>query len=206
MFGRKPQMAAEEYKAVAGVWRVDLSLHPALQRGDDTFLLHLAAPQASTPFPSSGTVYTMEDSSLPMNICPDKDGWLTAWWAANRHVRAGTHGDDTVSLSLQLGSMFLDGQGFRGGANCFATAGLRCQTFSGKVLYQFEEEEELCVVGSFSMRLSLPTKTDTSMLENRYRKRIATRQWPPSRAMSEDEAKRVWLACLDEPSRMTTRS
>ena len=110
MFGRKPTLAHEEFQALAGVWRADLSLHPALHTGDAMLSLHLASPRGTTDFPSSGKVYAIE-GNLPLNICEDADGWLCAWWTASRHVRAGANGDDTVSMTVQLGNMLLDGRG-----------------------------------------------------------------------------------------------
>ena len=144
--------------------------------------------------PSSGKVYTMDDN-LPFGMRPDEEGYLSAWWAANRNVRAGAEGDDTVCLSLQLGNLLLQGRGQRGG--------LRCRSFVGTVLWRYPGGDDpindpttWAMVGRFSMQLALPSKTDTSMLESRYRKRIETRPPPLSgfpRTLTEEEAKSAWL-------------
>ena len=194
MFGnREPKASVEEYSAVTGVWRADIKLD------DDEELslsMHLAAPRSTTAFPSSGTVYVMKDN-LPTDYCPTH--FEPAWWSVNRHVPAGSQGDHILCLSLQLGHLFLKGRGQRDG--------LRCHTFVGVVE---DADEDPC--GEFTMRLSLPIKTDTSLLENRYRKRVEKRSpplkdsapYPPS--LSEDEAKRSWLAHRDDPSWAESRS
>ena len=59
-------------------------------------------------------------------------------------------------------------------------------------------------MGRFSMDLSLPVKTDTRLLESRYRRRIELQPPPPPQLVlrrarfEEEEAKRAWLARLDQ--------
>ena len=190
MFGEKPTLAEEEYKALAGVWRVDLDLDGR----KSSVCLHLALPQVQQPlatvhtehdlrtewglpapqqslhddsddaaFPTGGSVFAVDDN-LPFGACEER-GWT---WSAGRHVCAGAEGDDLLRLTLQLGELSLEGQGQRGG--------LRCRTFVGKVL---ESGATAGRVGRFAMRLSLPIKTDTWELERRYQRRIASRPPPP---------------------------
>ena len=93
------------------------------------------------------------------------------WWAAKRKVHAGTEGDDIVYLALQLGdSMLLDGRGQRGG--------LRCRSFDGIVwdVGRVANGDRPRELGHFIMRLALPIKTDTAMLESQYDKRTRLRR------------------------------
>ena len=139
----KPQLAEEEYMALAGIWRADLELDD----GDDMISMHLAVPkfQIGTEVPDGafGKVYLMNDTPLRpwSNIC-DK-GSSAARWSAYRLVRAGAEGDHEMQLQLQLGNLYLEGRGVRDG--------FRCSSFEGTVL---EGGEDPYVVGRFSMRLS----------------------------------------------------
>ena len=185
----QPQLAEEEFRALAGIWRVDLQLYD----GDLALSLHLAAPevqprgdpalsmhQESDEFPSEGRVYTVDENLPSLAICPAllkgrtlravHEGWTSAHWSANRLVRAGEEGDDKLRLTLRMGSLCLEGRGQR--------AGLRCRTFVGRV-YEEDEYKEPSMIGRFSMRLSLPLTTDASALEQRYQRRIASRPPPP---------------------------
>ena len=76
LFGPKdnqPQLAHEEYMALAGVWRADFEL----DHGDTTVHLHLAAPEASDhdqwdldPYPSDCAVHTVEQNLPTQDLCP----------------------------------------------------------------------------------------------------------------------------------------
>ena len=157
----KPQLADEEYKALAGVWRMDLDLDD----GDAAMSMHLAAP-TSQGAAANGKVCPAQEE-MPFNLGRD---WSTARWAAHRTVRAGEEGDDELGLSMSLpGNVYLEGRGQR-------RDDFRCSTFDGTV---FEGGEDPCVVGSFEMELSLPIHSDTSELEARYHSRIASRPMPP---------------------------
>ena len=191
----QPLLAIEEFMSIAGVWKVDFklgSVHttawlhlqaPQPQQGDIIDMnhvypmednLHLSLPeiqQFESEFPPGGSVTIMPvwGKNMEHILCRVEDPKLTAgWWAASRLVRAGEAGDDKLILSLQLGDLYLEGQGQRGG--------LRCRTFVGKVV---ESGDEPCEVGRFAMQLALPIKTDTTALETRYRERIASRPPPP---------------------------
>ena len=176
MFRRKPEVAREEYNALSGVWMVDLQLE---EEADTSLSVHLATPQGSTDFPHSGRASIMEGPSLPL-ACLDPDQ-QNGWWAAKRRVHAGTEGDDIVYLAVQLGdSMLLDGQGQRGG--------LRCRNFGGKVWDvgavangdrargSLPPRRKWRLSGHFTMRLALPIKTDTAVLESQYEKRMQLRR------------------------------
>ena len=90
LFGEngQPQLAEEEYRALAGVWRADLELDD----GDMAIPLHLAAPPSSQWGPDgsirtspdgaapAGRVYPMDDT-LPFNILQGSHGRSTAWWS-----------------------------------------------------------------------------------------------------------------------------
>ena len=199
MFGDvQPQLAAEEYKALAGIWRADLKLGPVAT----TLYLHLAAPQhenfgappnypmedhlhlatpqleqIETDYPQGGKVFIMPDrwgkNVLSLHFDLEETELDDAWWSASRRVRAGDEGDDMLKLSVRLGDLQFEGQGQR-------ASGLRCRTFVGKVLQDDEDEfEEPYEVGRFAMRLSLPIKTDTDALVQQYMQRIASRPPPP---------------------------
>ena len=190
MFGRRPTVAAEEFKALAGVWRADLKL----DEQQTSLSLHLATPRGNTDFPHSGAVHFV-DYHLP-SAHEDADGWFCAWWSANRPYHAGTPGDGTLCLSLQLGNLFLEGVGSRQGD-------FRCDSFIGRVMCKFEGSDDLCQVGRFSMQLSLPSKADTTLLEKRYLNRIKSNPSPAfrsARPISEEAAKRAWLARQTAPS------
>ena len=157
-----PQLAEEEFKALAGVWRAELELDD----GATALSLHLAAPTSlhyGTTAPG-GKVFPMEEK-LPFNICQSggSDGYSSAWWSAY-----SVGNDGNLHLELQLGNLYFEGRGER--------SGLRCSTFVGMVL---EGGEDPCVVGRFLMRLSLPTTSDAKGLEERYRHRLASRPLPP---------------------------
>ena len=161
--GIRLKLAEEEYMALVGVWRAELELDD----GDAELSLHLAAPPSLQPgsvAPGGGKVFPMDDN-LPFNIVQGKDGWSSARWSAKC---VGEEGGTELSLSMQLGNLYLEGRGER--------TGLRCSTFQGTVL---EGGSDPCVVGRFSMRLSLPIKSDTTELEERYRARLASRKAPP---------------------------
>ena len=167
-FGVYPQLAMEEYVALAGVWRADLELDD----GDTTISLHLADPQLEqleTEFPPSSNVYAHPTSErMPFSVTRSERGWESARWSVSRSVHAGAEGDDILGLTVQLGDMYLEGRGQRGG--------LRCRTFVGKV---FQGGDMPRVIGRFSLRLALPIKTETHALERQYRERISSR---PSRS------------------------
>ena len=157
-------LASEEFQALAGVYRADLSL----DEGDMALSLHLAAPESlHLDCEHHGKVYPME-SNLPFNII-QSNGWSSAQWSACRAVQAGEEGDDNLDLNLQLGNLYLEGRGQRGGD-------FRCPAFAGTV---FEGGEDPCVVGRFSMQLSLPIQSDVTPLEEAYRARIASQPAPP---------------------------
>lgn len=158
----QPQLAGEEYEAIAGVWRADLELDD----GDMAMSLHLAMPPHSSQ-QFDGRVYPMVEE-LPFNICRNNDGWSSARWSVEREVCAGAEGDHKLWLLMQLGNLYLEGRGER--------SGLRCPAFAGTV---YEGSEDPCVVGRFSMQLSLPIRTDIGTLEARYQERIASRRPPP---------------------------
>ena len=195
MFGkREPKASMEEYSCVSGVWRAEIELD---DDGNLILPMHLAAPRSTNALPSSGSVYLMKEN-LPDRYCPSH--FEPSWWSVNRQVHAGSQGDHILCLSLQLGHLFLKGRGQRDR--------LRCQTFVGIV-----EDSDGDPCGRFTMRLSLPIKTDTRPLENRYRKRVETRP-PPIKnvveshrpSLSEEEARRAWLVDRSDPSWEETRS
>ena len=159
--GGKPELAIEEYRALAGVWRGDLELDD----GDVSVALHLAAPTSTIAF--GGKVFLMQDN-LPFNICHGESGWTSARWSVERKVCAGAEGDDQLRMYIQLGNLYLEGRGQR--------RGLRCSAFSGTV---FEGGTDPVVVGRFSLQLALPLNSNMSALEERYARRIASRRAPP---------------------------
>ena len=151
--GSHPQLSAEEYKALAGIWRLQLDLYEG--RRSFAMSLHLAAPQVSAAGDMEfGDVFVVEDALY--------DELPSARWCASRTVHAGEVGDDQLCVSLQMGSLCLDGQGER--------AGLRCSAFAGVVLEGGEHTPR--TVGQFSLGLVLPMKTDAARLEDNYRQRI----------------------------------
>ncbi len=161
---KAPYLVAEEYQALAGVWRTDLELDD----GHATISLHLAAPRSLGTGSPGGEVHTM--LKLPFSIC--HGGQQARSWSVHRTAHAGQEGEDMLGLSLELGNLHLEGQGERRPAG-----GLRCTSFAGTV---FEGgAADPCVVGKFSMQLALPIVTDLSPLEERYRKRIASQPAPP---------------------------
>ena len=174
LFGQHPQLAQEEYNAIAGVWRADLETDD----GDFEFPLHLAAPseslfgadgaQAYSDSGVAGYLHSVEDK-LPPNICQGSTGLANSWWTVNRAVHAGTEGDNVLCLSMQLGNLYFEGIGERGDD-------FRCPAFVGTLL---EGGEDPCVVGRFLLRMSLPTRSNITALEERYRERIASRPAPP---------------------------
>ena len=129
--------------------------------------LHLAAPESlHLDCEHHGKVYPME--SLPFNICQN-NGWSSAQWVGVQSSPSGRRGRRQLDLNLQLGNLYLEGRGQRGGD-------FRCPTFAGTV---FEGGEDPCVVGRFSMQLSLPIQSDVAPLEEAYRARIASQPAPP---------------------------
>ena len=198
LFGdSQPQLAIEEYKALAGVWRAELELdggatHLSLHLADPQLQQMAFAPTSSAPvternaepystgwrtytdcdLPSGGDVY-LDEVSLPASL-PRELGWTSARWSVSRDVHAGAEGDDVLSISVQLGNIYLEGRGQRGG--------LRCRTFVGKV---FEGHDYPRLIGRFSLRLSLPIKTETFALEKQYQRRIASSP-SPSRTTAPD--------------------
>ena len=175
--GGQPQLAEEEYRALAGVWRADLELDD----GDMQIPLHLAAPPSSQWGPDgsirsapngaapAGRVYPMDDK-LPWNVLSGgSSGRSTAWWSASRDVPAGAEGDDALRLSMQLGNLYLEGRGQRGDD-------FRCTSFAGTAL---EGGDDPCVVGRFNLQMSLPFNADIDTLGERYQQRIAARPTPP---------------------------
>ena len=165
------QLAEEEYKALAGVWRADLELE---EHGIATSL-HLAAPNAIS-FDADGLsayAQTQGGRVFPMDDkLPNADRMSSAWWSVTRTTSTGTEGDAGdagLRLSMQLGNLYLEGKGQRNG-------NFRCSAFSGTVL---EGGDAPCVVGQFLLRLSLPMTSNITSLEGRYRQRIATQPAPP---------------------------
>jgi hypothetical protein len=166
-----PKLAGEEYKSLAGVWVTELwfdncEQDQSLWYQDSVVSLHLAP---------DGKVCPMD---VDHELCGGIPEW--SWYSVERSVCAGEEGDDQLSLSLQLGrSLFLQGEGTR--------TYFRCTEFTGAVLEgtpEFDAAElvglrEPAVVGSFTMRLALPIKTNASALEEIYERRIASRPPPP---------------------------
>jgi len=134
------------------VWRTDLELDD----GDATISLHLATPKSL----GAGKVHTM--LKLPFNILP-AGGRQSASWSIYPTAQ-----DDQLGISLQLGTLQLEGRGER--------RGLRCSAFAGTV---FEGGDDPCAVGNFAMQLALPIQSDLGPLEQRYHERIASRPAPP---------------------------
>ncbi len=172
LFGEgQPKLAQEEIKALAGLWRVELDFE---DRYDADMSLYLEPSGRVIPF----------DDELPYNLGENAQAW--AWWSADRAVIAGADGDDELSLSLQLGHLKLEGRGAR--------VDFRCSEFAGEVLYEGTDDDP---VGSFRMRLALPTKTNVTSLEERYRERIAARP-PPLPALAFADFVGRWLMGLSE--------
>ena len=165
-----PQLATEEFQALAGVWRADLQLNDE----DVTISLHLADPKHETEFPPGGDVFPIEDS-LPFSVRQHELNWRSARWSVSRYVYAGQQGDDILGLSVQLGNLALEGRGQR--------AGLRCRAFVGKV---YETSDVPKVIGRFSLQLALPIKADTLALEKQYQQRISARSAPPRDADGDE--------------------
>ena len=157
LFGETcPKLSEEEYRALAGVWRVELELYDG---HSVVTSLHLTAPEAisgSNGVTVYGKVHPLEDFS---------EGWSPARWSADRMVHAGEAGDDQLRLLLQLCDLCLEGHGRR--------SGIRCSAFFGTVLTS-EKGLANTSAGRFSMQLLLPIKTDAAMLESHYRQRIAS--------------------------------
>ena len=149
---QQPHLTIEEYEALSGVWRTDLELDD----GDATISLHLATPKSL----GAGKVHTM--LKLPFNILP-AGGRQSASWSIHPTAQ-----DDQLGISLQLGTLQLEGRGER--------RGLRCSAFAGTV---FEGGDDPCAVGNFAMQLALPIQSDLGPLEQRYHERIASRPAPP---------------------------
>ena len=180
LFGEnEPQLADEEFKALAGIWRVYLELwEPRLESRGLAMSLHLAAPEV-TKYGNlqHGKVCPMEEILCygVFNILADPaksegglvgespgSGWSAAKWSATRVVHAGEEDDDKLCVTLQLGNLRLEGRGRR--------KGLRCNVFVGKVLDVGDDPPRMC--GRFSMGLLLPIKSDVAALEERYKMRI----------------------------------
>jgi hypothetical protein len=155
--GPQPQLSDEEYKALAGVWRccIEMDCAPLAMS------LHLAVPELAQRGSGSpaGRIHALDDTTCMQ--CPD--AWTTARWSASREVWAGEAGD-ILSISLSLGCLRLEGQGRR--------VGLRCPEFAGTVL-DGGVGGGAPRLGTFSMALLLPIKTDSAALETRYQERIA---------------------------------
>ena len=149
----EPKLAQEEVKAIAGLWKTQVEF-------DDRYNADL-----SLYLDPSGRVVALDDE-LPYNLDPESLGW--SWWSADRMVVAGAEGDNELSLSLQLGHLRLEGRGER--------VDFRCWEFVGEVQYEGADADP---TGSFAMQLSLPMKTDVTVLEERYQARIAARPPPP---------------------------
>ena len=172
LFGEgRPQLVQEEIQAIAGLWKIDLSFE---KRYAAAISLYLEA---------SGRVIPM-DEKLPYNLGEDCRAW--AWWSADRAVVAGAVGDDELSFTLQLGNLRLEGQGQR--------KDFRCNKFVGKAIYEGAHDDP---VGSFTMRLALPAKTNVAALKEKYLKRIAERPPPrPEFAFSDFVGR--WIMGLSE--------
>ena len=230
LFGpyQEPQLAEEEYRALAGIWRLYLDL------GDRglAMTLHLATPEdeelEKRDTKPRGRVNPMENILCcgRFNIYQgDPAGWSAAWWSAGRLVHPGEAGDDILDVSLQMGNLQLEGKGKR--------FGLRCKAFVGKVV---EIGDESRVVGRFAMGLGLPFNTNPTALEERYQERIAEDssfagdmttlleyvddeelmeeldeacdagiEDACDMVSQEEEAKKAWLASLDKPDWGATR-
>lgn len=148
-------------------------------------------------------------------------GWSSARWTASRTVHAGELGDDQLCCTLQMGNACLVGRGER--------VGLRCTAFAGTALEGGSEggEDDAAsrggeLLGTFSMNLLMPIKTEAAALEERYMQRI--QEHAPfagdagallddlieacdegvdeacDMASKEEAAKRAWLARLESPS------
>lgn len=144
--GSVEPLETEELEALAGIWRTNLKLDD----GDTSLSLHLDA--------KTGQVYTADDSALPFNICHGK-GSSTANWGVTAVPES-----PQISLSLQLGILYLEGTGER--------SGLRCMSLKGSVL---EGRDDPCCVGAFDMTLVLPTSQDVAALEERHQARVDAR-------------------------------
>ena len=137
LFGdSRPQLAIEEYRALAGVWRADLELDD----GVTSISLHLADPHSqqtvaparvlvgedasmgsqgselTDDFPSHGAVRPLEEAmpyDMWMSMCRDEKAWTSARWSVSRDVFAGQPGDDVLGISVHLGNLYLEGRGQR---------------------------------------------------------------------------------------------
>ena len=141
-------LTIEEYKALAGIWRAELELDD----GDKSTTLHLAVPLSSAEF--GGKVQSTNVPSGPHDT-----------WFVEHSIRAGDS-EDSLCLSLQLGALLLEGRGER--------HGLRCCSFVGTVLEGYTHDP--CMVGRFSMQLSLPIASDLAALEQQHELRLDSRQ------------------------------
>ena len=141
-------LTIEEYKALAGIWRAELELDD----GDSSTTLHLAVPLSSAEF--GGKVQSTTVPSGPHDT-----------WFVEHSIRAGDS-EDSLCLSLQLGALLLEGRGER--------HGLRCCSFVGTVLEGYTHDP--CMVGRFSMQLSLPIASDLAALEQQHELRLDSRQ------------------------------
>ena len=166
-------LTIEEYKALAGIWRAELELDD----GDSATTLHLAVPLSSAEF--GGKVQCTTVPSGPHDA-----------WFVEHSIRVGDS-EDSLCLSLQLGALLLEGRGER--------HGLRCCSFVGTVLEGYTHDP--CMVGRFSMQLSLPIASDLAALEQQHELRLDSRtptpltyprsgfigQWRLDLAVDEDE-------------------
>ena len=171
----EPIFGEEEYKALAGIWRIHLNLE-----GRGLLMsLHLAAPELSESSGAwqGGKIHPSEEilcfGKFNM-LLGDSEGWKSARWSAGRSVHPGEDGDDRISISLHLGNLRLEGRGRR--------FGIRCPAFVGDV-FDGDGGLDACLpqrylgddpnrLGHFAMGLLTPIKTDTSALEERYQQRI----------------------------------
>jgi hypothetical protein len=140
----KQPLDEEELEALAGVWHTELALDDG-GRQVSLFLDALGRVQATEERYGEG---------------PGSSGWEAL----------AVPGSTVVSLSLQLGVLFLEGTGER------KPGGLRCASFRGSVL---EGRDDPCVVGKFVMTFTMPTTEDTAALEQRHRSRVEARPAPP---------------------------
>lgn len=119
------------------------------------------ARRVSLHLDKNGHVNTA-DASLPFNICHGETSTSATWTAS------AVPESDKFKIKLQLGVLYLEGKGKR--------KGLRCSTMRGSVL---EGGSEPCCVGGFEMRMSLPTTSDVTKLQERHQARIDARPAPP---------------------------
>ena len=179
LFGESPDLSDEEYKALAGIYRVYLDLE---DRGM-ALSLHLEAPKVEerdeddvyNPW-APGRILPMEEVLCYgcFNVMQgDKDGWKSARWSVRRDVHAGEEGDDKLTISLKIGNLRLQGRGRR--------IGFRCPAWIGTIIESgitdtVPPSPYARTVGLFCMGLLLPIKTDAGPLEEKYQQRIAERK------------------------------